>query len=144
MFTRIPNMRLILSKNNKCLAKLVNYCSNLKMKPKFMNTENSKTNEPHKFILSMSQRLDLRSSTKHVLFENLCTFMYLINNNIKQLYKSNKIKKITLTTNDNFELPDGSCSISDIQDYFQLIIKKIKHYQLILLFIFTSIELIIY
>ena len=28
----------------------------------FMNTENSKTNEPHKFVLNLSQRLDLRSS----------------------------------------------------------------------------------
>ena len=25
----------------------------------FMNTENSKTNEPHKFVLNLSQRLDL-------------------------------------------------------------------------------------
>ena len=31
-----------------------------------MNTENSKTNEPHKFILNLSQRLDFRSSNKHV------------------------------------------------------------------------------
>ena len=27
----------------------------------FMNTENSKTNEPHKFVLDLSQELDLRS-----------------------------------------------------------------------------------
>ena len=32
----------------------------------FQNTENSKTNEPHKFVLNLSQRLDLRSSNKHV------------------------------------------------------------------------------
>ena len=70
-------------KNNKCLAKLVNYCSNLKMEPKFINTENSKTNESHKFILSMSQRLDLWSSTKHVLLENL--YIYVPN---KQQYKT--------------------------------------------------------
>ena len=31
-----------------------------------MNTENSKTSEPHKFVLCLSQRLDLRSSNKHV------------------------------------------------------------------------------
>ena len=31
-----------------------------------MNTDNSKTNEPHKFILNFSVRLDLRSSDKHV------------------------------------------------------------------------------
>ena len=27
----------------------------------FMNTENSKANEPHKFVLNLSQKLDLRS-----------------------------------------------------------------------------------
>ena len=32
----------------------------------FMNTENSKTNEPHKFVLNLSQRLDIRKSNKHV------------------------------------------------------------------------------
>ena len=37
----------------------------------FMNTENSKTNEPHKFALNLSQRLELRSSNKHVAFDNL-------------------------------------------------------------------------
>ena len=26
----------------------------------FMNTENSKTNEAHKFVLSLSQRLDIK------------------------------------------------------------------------------------
>ena len=34
----------------------------------FMNTENSKMNEPHKFVLNLSKRLDLRSSNKHVAF----------------------------------------------------------------------------
>ena len=33
----------------------------------FMNTENSKTSEPHKFVLNLSQRLDLKSSNKRVL-----------------------------------------------------------------------------
>ena len=37
----------------------------------FMNTENSKTYEPHKFVLSLSQRLDLISSDKHVAFRPL-------------------------------------------------------------------------
>ena len=37
----------------------------------FMNTENSKTNELHKFSLNLSQRLDLRSSDKHVALRNI-------------------------------------------------------------------------
>ena len=34
------------------------------METTFMNTENSKTNEPQKFVLNLSQRLDLRGSNK--------------------------------------------------------------------------------
>ena len=30
-----------------------------------MNTENSKMSEPHKFVLNLSQRLDLKRSNKH-------------------------------------------------------------------------------
>ena len=40
----------------------------------FMNTENSKTNEPHKFVLNFPQRLDLKSSNKHVAFQSLCIY----------------------------------------------------------------------
>ena len=36
------------------------------MEKLFMNTEKSQTNEPHKFVLNLSQGLDLRSSNKHV------------------------------------------------------------------------------
>ena len=37
-----------------------------------MNMKNSKTNEPHKFVLKLLQRLDSRSSNKHVTLQNLC------------------------------------------------------------------------
>ena len=39
-----------------------------------MNTENSKTNDPHKFVLSLSQSLDLRSSNEYVTFQNLSIY----------------------------------------------------------------------
>ena len=46
--------------------------------------------------------------------------------------------------NDNFELPEGSYLVSDIQNYVNYIVKNtIKNYLLILLFIFTSTGLII-
>ena len=35
-----------------------------------MNIENSKRNEPHKFVLNLSQRLDLRSSNKYAALKN--------------------------------------------------------------------------
>ena len=44
--------------------------------------------------------------------------------NIKSRYKNNKFKISAPTWNDTFDLPDGSYSIADIQDYFEFIIKK--------------------
>ena len=43
---------------------------------------------------------------------------------ILQSYNNNKFKISTPTWNDEFELPDGSYSISDIQYYFEYIVKK--------------------
>ena len=54
-------------------AKLVYYCSNISIEMIFMNTGNSKTNEPHKFVNNLSQRLDLRNSNKHFPLQNLST-----------------------------------------------------------------------
>ena len=61
----------------------------------FMNTENSKTNEPHKFVLNLSQRLDLRVSNKHVALQNLS--IYYMWKNIRKQYKSNKLKRRVTT-----------------------------------------------
>ena len=36
----------------------------------FMNTENSKTNESHKFVPDLPQCFDLKSSKKHVTLQN--------------------------------------------------------------------------
>ena len=44
--------------------------------------------------------------------------------NIKSEYSNNKFKILAPTWNDTFDLPDGSYSIADIQDYFEFIIKK--------------------
>ena len=44
----------------------------------------------------------------------------------KKLYKNNKFKISALIWNQEFELPDGSYYVSDIQDYFEYIIKKIN------------------
>ena len=45
-----------------------------------MNTENSKTNEIHKFFLNLSQRLDLRSSNTHVALQNFVYLLYVEKN----------------------------------------------------------------
>ena len=44
--------------------------------------------------------------------------------NIKSSYNNNKFKISSPTWNDEFELPDRSYLISDIQDYIENIIKK--------------------
>ena len=105
----------------------------------FMNTENSKTYEPNKFVLNLSQILDLRNSNKHDALQNKstsCTWK-----NINQQYKNIKLKTIAQTWNAEFELPDDSCLVSDIQDYIEYIPKNTKHYTLIL-FIFIVIVLV--
>ena len=46
---------------------------------------------------------------------------------MKSSYKNNKFKISAPTWSDEFELPDASYSVSDIQDYFQYIFKKSVH-----------------
>ena len=87
-----------------------------------MNTENSKTNEPHKFRLSLSDKLNLKNPNKNIALGNLS--IYYTWKNIKSAYNNNKFKISAPTWNDTFDLPDGSYSIDDIQDYFEFIIRK--------------------
>ena len=47
-----------------------NYFPNISIDLTFMNTENNKTNEPHKLVLKFSQRLDLRSPHEHIALQN--------------------------------------------------------------------------
>ena len=50
--------------------------------------------------------------------------IYYTWNNIKSSYNNNNLKISAPTWNEEFTLPDGSYSISDIQDYFEYIINK--------------------
>ena len=65
------------------------------METVFMYTGNNNTNESHKFFVNLSQRLDLRSSNKHVALQNL--FIYYMWKSIKQQYKNSKLKIIAPT-----------------------------------------------
>ena len=91
----------------------------------FVNTENSKANEPHKFVLNLSQKLGLRSSDKHVALQNLS--IYCTWKNIRKQWKKNKLEIIAPTWKAEFELPDGSYSVSNIQDCIEFIIKNMKN-----------------
>ena len=56
--------------------------------------------------------------------EEKCLEKYLTWKIIEKSYKNNKFKISASTWNEKFKLPDGSYSISDIQDYFEDISRK--------------------
>ena len=87
-----------------------------------MNSENSKTPKPHVLVLKLTNKLDLRIGKKVIALSNLS--IYYTWKNIKSSYNNNKFKISAPTWNEEFTLPDGSYSISDIQDYFEYILKK--------------------
>ena len=87
-----------------------------------MNSENSRTSEYHVLLLKLVDKLDRRSGQKSVALSNLS--IYYTWKNIKISYKNNKFKISAPTWSDEFELPDGSYSMADIQDYFEYILKK--------------------
>ena len=81
----------------------------------FMNTENSKTNEPHRFKLDLTDKLNLKNLNKNMALANL--IIYFTSKNIKLKCNNNKIKISAPTW----------YSIADIQDYSECIIKKHKN-----------------
>ena len=91
-----------------------------------MNSDNSKTPKSHVLILKPINKLDLRMGEKVIALSNLR--IYYTWKNIKSSYNNNEFKISEPTWNDEFELPDGSYSISDIQDYFEYIKKKWRRY----------------
>ena len=72
----------------------------------FMNSENSKTSEHHVLVLKLTDKLDLREIKKLLL--------YYTSKNVKSSYNNNKFKISAPTWSEEFKLPDGSYSVSDI------------------------------
>ena len=88
-----------------------------------MNTENSMTNESITSIYQFTDKRNLKTPNNKIIgLVNLS--IYYIWKNIKSEYNNNKFKISAPTWNDEFDLPDDSYSIFDIQDYFEFIIKK--------------------
>ena len=88
----------------------------------FMNSENSKTSECHALLFELTDKLDPKRGQKSAALSNLS--IYYTWKNIKSSYEKNKLKISSTMWSDEFELPDGSYSVSDIQDYFEYILKK--------------------
>ena len=87
-----------------------------------MNSENSKTSKLNVLILKLTNKLNLRIGEKIIALSNLS--IYYTWKNIKSSYNNNKFKTSAPTWSDKFELPDGSYSVSDIQDCFEYILKN--------------------
>ena len=57
----------------------------------FMNSEKSKTSDPHRLLLNISDKMNLKRKDKYVVLSNLG--IYYTWKNIKNSYKTNKFKK---------------------------------------------------
>ena len=55
-----------------------------------MNTENSKTDEPHRFRLSLLDKINLKDPNKNMVLANLS--IYYTSKNIKSAYSNNRFK----------------------------------------------------
>ena len=86
-----------------------------------MNSGNNKTSDPHRLLLNLSDKINLKRSDKYVALSNLR--IYYTQKNIKKSCKNSKFKISGPTWNEEFELSDGLHSVSDIQDYFEYIDK---------------------
>ena len=87
----------------------------------FINTKNSKTSEPHRFILYFTDKLDLRENIT-VALANIS--IYYTWKNIKNSFINNKFKISAPTWNKTFDLPDGCYTIEDFQSMFLQIVQK--------------------
>ena len=56
----------------------------------FMSSENSKTSDPHRLLLNLTDKIDLRKKDKYITLSNLS--IYYTCRNIKKSYKDNKFK----------------------------------------------------
>ena len=73
-----------------------------------MNSENSKTLEPYRLLLNLSDKINLTWSDMQ-LYQILAFTTHR-----KMDIQNNKSKISAPAWNDKFELPDSSCSVSDV------------------------------
>ena len=88
----------------------------------FINSKNNKTSDLQRLLINLTDKINLKRSDKYVALSSLS--MYYTWKKIKKSYMNNKFKISAPTWNEEFELPDGSYSVSDIQDCFEYILKK--------------------
>ena len=97
------------------------------MDTKFMNSENSKTCDPHRLLLNISDKINLKGSDKYMALSNLS--IYYTWQNVKKSYKNNKFKILALKYQSlNYLMDHIVYQIFNIQDYFKYILKEISVY----------------
>ena len=77
----------------------------------------SKTSEPYRLLLSLSDKIDTKRSDIYVALSNLN--VYNTWKNVKDSYKNNKFKISDPAWKNFFDLSDESYSGADIQNYFK-------------------------
>ena len=90
----------------------------------FMNTENSKTNEPHRFKLDLADKLNLKNPNKNMALANLS--IYYTWKNIKSEYKNNKFRISAPTWNDTFDLTEVLILLRIFNITLNLLSKNVK------------------
>ena len=71
----------------------------------FMDSKNSKTSDPHRLLINLRDKIDLRRKKKSISLSNFS--IYYTWTNKKMLYKNSKFKISAPIWNDEFEVPDG-------------------------------------
>ena len=85
----------------------------------FRSPENSKASDPHRLLLNLTDKIDLRKKDKCIALSN--SSIYYTWKNIKKSYENNEFKILAPTWKEEFILIDRSYSMSDIQDYLEYI-----------------------
>ena len=76
-----------------------------------MNSWNTKTSDTRRLLLNLSDKINLKGSDKYVALSNLS--IYCTWKSTKKSYKNRKLKTSAWPWNEEFQLPDGSYSVSD-------------------------------
>ena len=88
----------------------------------FMDSVNNEISDLHIVLLNILDKTNLNRSDKYVALSNLSIYYTL--KIVEKSYKNNKLKVSAPTWKEEFQSPDGSYSVSYIEEYFQYIIKK--------------------
>ena len=90
----------------------------------FINTHNSKTNKSNRFRYYFIDKLNLKNN------KTIGLATYFTWQNVKSKYCNNKFKISAPTWNETFDMSDGSYAITDVEDYFEFIIKNMRQLQM--------------